>query len=72
MNNMSINLTPSMRFHICQSDIETGEIIDLPSASKKAGVIDFSSELGSGKDTATVVHKANGAFDIMYHESYKN
>ncbi|KAH0531280.1 hypothetical protein TsFJ059_000134 [Trichoderma semiorbis] len=72
INNMSINLTPSMRFHVCQSDIETGEIINLPSISKKAGVIDFSSGPGARKDTVIVVHKNNGTFDIMYHESYKN
>lgn len=72
MNDMSINLAPSMKFHVCQSDIETGEIVDLPSVSKKAGVIDFCSGPGAGKDMATVIHTANGAFDIMYHESSKN
>ncbi|KAL5089036.1 hypothetical protein Trisim1_005893 [Trichoderma cf. simile WF8] len=72
ISNMSINLTPNMKFHVCQSDIETGEIVDLPSVSKKAGVIDFSSGPGAGKDTVTVVHTNNGTFDIMYHESHKN
>ncbi|KAF3065671.1 hypothetical protein CFAM422_009543 [Trichoderma lentiforme] len=71
-NNMSITLTPIMKFHVSQSDVETGEIIDLPSVSKKAGAIDFSSGLGAGKDAATVVHKSNGTFDIIYHENYKN
>lgn len=61
-----------MKFHVYQSNIETGEIIDLHSVSKKAGTIDFSSGLGAGKDAATIVHRSNGTFDIMYHESYKN
>ncbi|KAL7803892.1 hypothetical protein V8C43DRAFT_300033 [Trichoderma afarasin] len=72
INNMSINLTPSKKFHVCQSDVQTGEIVDLPSVSKKAGVIDFSSGPGAGKDAATVVHRNNGYFEVMYHESYKN
>ncbi|PNP58343.1 hypothetical protein THARTR1_01858 [Trichoderma harzianum] len=71
-NNMSINLTPIMRFHVSQSDAETGEIIDLPSISKKAGVIDFSSGPGAGKDAATVVHQNNGTFDIKYYDNCKN
>lgn len=69
---MSINLIPRMKFYVIASDIEMGEIIDFPSVSKKGGVIDFSSGPGAGKDTPAVVHKNNGTFHIMYHESCKN
>ncbi|KAL7952397.1 hypothetical protein V8C34DRAFT_323328 [Trichoderma compactum] len=71
-NNMWINLTPNMKFYVSQSHIEAGEVIAFTSVSKKAGVIDFSSGPGAGKDTAAVVHKDNGTFDVMYYDNYRN
>ncbi|KAL7916682.1 hypothetical protein GGI35DRAFT_473948 [Trichoderma velutinum] len=72
INNMSIDLKPTMKFHVSQMNIKAGEIIDFLSVSKTAGVIDFSSGPGAGKDTATVIHKDNGTFDIVYYKSCMN
>ncbi|KAM3070198.1 hypothetical protein ACMFMG_003764 [Clarireedia jacksonii] len=68
-NNMSVQITPKMKFFISESQQVPGELVDYDSVTRDSATIDFSSGEGVGKFYARVVQQNDGRFAVTYYDS---
>ncbi|KAM0520694.1 hypothetical protein ACHAPE_003091 [Trichoderma viride] len=69
-NDMSIQITPKMKFYVTESQQVPGEIVDHHAVTREGATIDFSSGEGEGKFYARVVQGADGRFTVTYHQEF--
>ncbi|ETS84696.1 hypothetical protein PFICI_02721 [Pestalotiopsis fici W106-1] len=65
-NNSRITVQPIMKFFVATSSYRAGQIVNFATATMDAGVVDFSTGLGIGKNTAVITHDNTGAFTTRY------
>ncbi|GJN78661.1 hypothetical protein PLIIFM63780_002170 [Purpureocillium lilacinum] len=66
MNNMKIQVIPTMKFFITESQQVPGEIVDYSSVTREGATIDFSSGEGQGNFYARVIQQNDGRFEVNY------
>ncbi|EHK47165.1 uncharacterized protein TrAtP1_010180 [Trichoderma atroviride] len=71
-NDMSIQITPKMKFFITESQQISGEIVDYHAVTREGATIDFSSGEGKGKFYARVVQGADGRYTVTYYSDFDN
>ncbi|KAK1240116.1 hypothetical protein MKX08_007558 [Trichoderma sp. CBMAI-0020] len=69
-NDMSIQITPKMRFFITESQQVPGEIVDHHAVTREGATVDFSSGEGKGKVYARVVQGDDGRFTVAYYSNF--
>lgn len=62
--NDSFNITPVIKFYVADGTYAPGSIIDVTTASTKAGSIDFT---GMSETTAVATQQPDGSFSINYY-----
>lgn len=65
-SNSSISITPIMKFYVATSAYQAGTIVNFQTATKVAGLVDFSSGPGLGMNSAVVTHDQFGNFSTNY------
>ncbi|PON25324.1 hypothetical protein TGAM01_v205618 [Trichoderma gamsii] len=69
-NDMSIQITPKMKFFITESQQVPGEIVDRHAITREGATIDFSSGEGEGKFYARVVQGTDGRYTVAYYSGF--
>jgi hypothetical protein len=64
--NLAVNIEPIVKFYVSQFSSVQGTIVNFASASRKAGIIDFSTGAGVGKFGAKVIQGTDGEFTTTY------
>ncbi|KAL7942067.1 hypothetical protein V8C42DRAFT_333498 [Trichoderma barbatum] len=70
LNNMNVQITPTMKFFVSESQQIAGEIVDYNSIVRDGATIDFSDGEGQGKFYARVIQGTDGRFAVSYYDNF--